>query len=139
MRKFSVHILVLGLGISLGLASSDQASATVLFGRIEGSCRIEAVEVCKLSIFSDVSHDVSTPIIAGRLLANGVVIAEYRNDAINPASDLAIPGRRIDSDSSLAARCGQIYILELQAQATDDVDFKSVSSTREIPCPASVP
>jgi hypothetical protein len=139
MRKFSVHILVLGLGISLGLASSDQASATVLFGRIEGSCRIEAVEVCKLSLTSDISHDEATPIIAARVLANGAVISEYRNDALNPLSDFAIPGRTLGGDNSLAARCGQTYILELQAQATDDVDFKSIATTRAIPCPAIVP
>jgi hypothetical protein len=126
MRQFSVYALVLGL-------------ATVLSARIEGSCHIEAVDVCKLTLTSDISHDEATPIVAARALANGVVISEYRNDAINPFTDLGIPGRTVGGDSSLAARCGQTYILELQAQATDDVDFKSVATTRGIPCPASVP
>lgn len=139
MRKSPVHALILGLGISLGLASNNQALATVLSGRIEGSCSIVALDECKLSFFSDVSLDVNTPIIAARVLANGVVLHEYRNDAANPTSDLSALGRAVFGDGFLAARCGQIYILELQTQVTDDVDFKSIATTREIPCPASVP
>ena len=138
MRMFAVRALVLGFCLC-GLAMSNQASATVLSGRIEGSCRIVTLDECKLGFLSDINHDVSTPIIAARVLANGVVLHEHRNDAINPNTDLSLLGRTFIGDSFLAARCGQIYILELQAQATDDVDFKSVSTTREIPCPTSVP
>ena len=138
MRKFSVYALVLGLCLC-GLAVSSKAFATVLSGRIEGSCSIVALDECKLTFTSDVSHDESTPIIAAQVLANGVVISEHRNDALNPASDFAIPGRTLGGDSFLAARCGQTYTLELRAQATDDADFKSVASTIGIPCPAIVP
>jgi hypothetical protein len=130
--------VVLGLHL-FSLASSNRAEATVLLGRIEGSCRIVAADECKLSFLSDVSHDASTPIIAARVLANGVVLHEHRNDAINPNTDLSLLGRTVLADGFLAARCGQAYILELQAQATDDVDFKSIATTREIPCPLSVP
>jgi hypothetical protein len=134
----SVRVMVLGLGLSIGLATSTRAEATVLSGRIEGSCHIEALDECQLSFTSDVRHDASTPIIAARVLANGVVIHEYRNDAINPTSDLEVPGRTVGGGNS-TARCGQTYILVLQAQASDDVEFKSPASTREIPCPVSVP
>ena len=88
MRKFSVHVLVFSLGISLGLVSSNRAEATVLSARIEGSCRIEAPDVCKLGFIGDVSHDETTPIVAVRVLANGVVLHEHRNDAINPNTNL---------------------------------------------------
>jgi hypothetical protein len=133
----SVRVMVLGLGLSIGLATSTRAEATVLSGRIEGSCHIE-VDECPLSFTSDVRHDASTPIIAARVLANGVVIHEYRNDAINPTSDLEVPGRTVGGGNS-TARCGQTYILVLQAQASDDAEFKSLASTRGIPCPVSVP
>jgi hypothetical protein len=73
------------------------------------------------------------------VLANGIVIHEHRNDATNPTSEISLLGRTVGGDAFLAARCGQTYILELQAQASDDVDFKSIATTREIPCPASVP
>jgi hypothetical protein len=115
--------------------------ATVLPGRIEGSCRIEAVDVCKLSFLAEISHDEITPVITTRVMTNGVVISEYRNDAINPTSgfDVSIPGQTFGGDDSLAARCGQTYSLELFAQATDDADLKRIASTIGIPCPASVP
>jgi hypothetical protein len=90
-------------------------------------------------VITDITHDVSTPIIAGRVLANGVVVAEDANDALNPLSDLAIPGRTIGGEGSIAARCGQTYVLELFAQASDDVDFKSIATTKGIPFPLSIP
>jgi hypothetical protein len=132
------YAFVFGLSL-FGIAGSNRAFATVLSGRIEGACRIVALDECKLSFFGDVNHDVSTPIIAARVLANGVVLHEHRNDAINPNTDLSPLGWTVLADGFLAARCGQTYILELQVQATDDVDFKSVATTREIPCPSSVP
>ena len=128
------------LGFSLfGLGSNDRTEATVLSGQIEGSCHIEALNVCYLDFFSVINHDESTPIIAFRLLANGVVIFEYRNDALNPITDPEFPGETIYGYGGLAARCGQTYTLALFAQASDDADFKSVASTRAIPCPSNVP
>jgi hypothetical protein len=134
----SVHTVVLGLSL-FGLANSHKAEAVVLSGRIEGSCQIEALNVCSLNFFSDISHDENTPIIASQVLANGVVIHAYRNDALNPLSDLGTPGRTLNGYSPLAARCGQTYTLELVAQASDEPAPKSIADTRAIPCPANVP
>jgi hypothetical protein len=134
----SIYIIILGLSL-FGVGSNDRTEATVLSGQIDGSCHIEALNVCYLDFFSDVIHDESTPIIASRLLANGVVIYEYRNDALNPITDPEFPGQTIYGHGYLAARCGQTYTLEFFAQASDDANFKSVASTRAIPCPASVP
>jgi hypothetical protein len=130
MRTFSVYALILGLSLC-GLVMSNHAFATVLSGHIEGTCRIVAVDECKLSFFSDIRHDERTPIIAARVRANGVIVSEYRNDAINPSS--IIPGRTVGNDNVIAAQCGQRYILRLYAQATDDTTLKSLASTREIP------
>jgi hypothetical protein len=138
MRTFSVPAVMLGLSL-FGLVMSHQASATVLSGRIEGACRIVAADECKLSFFGDIRHDETTPIIAARVRASGEIIHEYRNDAANPASDLSRLGRTILGDGGLAARCGQTYILKLFAQATDDTTLKGIATTREIPCPTSVP
>jgi hypothetical protein len=138
MRKHSVHALVLSLFLC-GLAVSNQALATVISGRVEGSCHIEAVDVCKISFASDVIHDETTSIIAAQVLANGVVASEYRNDAVNPFSGLGITGRTLGGDSFIAARWGQTYTLELFAQAADDLDFKRIAGTTGIPCPSSVP
>jgi hypothetical protein len=134
----SMCVMVLGLSL-FGLGSNNRTEATVLSGQIDGSCHIEALNVCYLRFFSDVRHDESTPIIASRLLANGVVIYEYRNDALNPITDPDLPGQTLYGYGYLAARCGQTYTLEFFAQASDDADFKSVASTGAIPCPSSVP
>ena len=134
----STYFMILGLSL-FGLGSNNRTEATVLSGQIEGSCHIEALNVCYLDFFSDIRHDESTPIIASRLLANGVVIYEYGNDALNPITDPEIPGQTFFGYGYLAARCGQTYTLELFAQASDDTDFKSVASTRAIPCPSNVP
>jgi hypothetical protein len=138
MRTFSAYAVGCTLWL-LGVVGSHQALAAILSGRLEGSCRIEALEVCKISFTSDIKHDEATPVIAARVLANGIVVSEYRNDALTPFSDLGIPGRTLGGDSSLAARCGQTYTLELFAQATDESALKSLAITGAIPCPVSVP
>lgn len=133
-----IRAWTLALGIAIGLVASNSAEATVLSGQIEGSCQIVSPEECKIAFFSDIRHDPATPVVAHRVLANGRVIYDGKNDASNPVSH--IPGRFLRGfTGDIAARCGRRYTLELLAMASDDTGLRSLTKTGPFRCPSRVP
>lgn len=132
-----IRAWTLALGLSIGTVASNSTEATVFSGQIEGSCRIISSEECKIGFTADIRHDPATPLVAFRVLANGRVIIDGKNDALNPIS--FIPGRSVAGTPDIAARCGRRYTLHLLAMASDETGLRSLAATRRLRCPSRVP
>ena len=126
------------VGPTLVARAAEKKAPVVFASPINGGCYIAAPDQCRLHVDPfTINIGTGNQLEAFQLMANGMIIYDYRSDVSNPPAGPTYMPSTVALD--FAAVCGQTYVLNIVGKNRQDPNFLNMGQTASFSCPATVP